>query len=292
VSTSTGTGSSGASLAGVTFYGPNVGAAQAAGSGTFSAEDTALLSELAEIPTAQWLGSWSGNVAQTVRDTVGAAQASGKMPVLVAYNVPNTDCGGYSAGGAQSPSAYAQWIQSVADGIGNAQAVVIVEPDALSQLCGDPAQRYAMLDSAIDVLETNPGTFTYLDAGNPSWIPAGEMAERLRAAGVADADGFSLNVSNFQTTTSNLTYGRAISTALGGAHFVVDTSRNGNGPGSDWCNPSGRAVGARPTADTGQAGVDAFLWVKRPGESDGTCNGGPAAGVFWAEYAIALARAE
>jgi len=29
--------------------------------------------------------------------------------------------------------------------------------------------------------------------------------------------------------------------------------------------------------------------IKRPGESDGTCNGGPSAGTFWPEYALGLA---
>jgi endoglucanase len=286
-----GAGSAGNPLAGLTLYGPNSAAAQAAASGGFSAADTALLSQLAGTPTALWLGSWSGNVTQTVRDAVAAARASGGVPVLVAYDVPDTDCGGYSAGGASSPAAYAEWIRGLAAGIGTARAVVVVEPDALAQLCGDPAQRYAMLSAAVDVLEANPGTYTYLDAGNSAWVPAAEMAQRLRAAGVTRADGFSLNVSNFQTTTNSVAYGRALSAALGGAHFVVDTSRNGKGPGSDWCNPSGRAAGARPSTSTGQEGVDAFLWVKRPGESDGTCNGGPAAGVFWPAYALGLLRA-
>ena len=58
----------------------------------------------------------------------------------------------------------------------------------------------------------------------------------------------------------------------------------------EWCNASGRALGARPTAATGNSLADAFLWIKPPGESDGTCNGGPAAGVFWPEYAIGLAQ--
>ena len=69
--------------------------------------------------------------------------------------------------------------------------------------------------------------------------------------------------------------------------------RNGAGPapGDDWCNPSGRALGDRPTAATGDRLVDALLWVKRPGESDGACNGGPPAGEWWADYALGLARA-
>lgn len=64
-------------------------------------------------------------------------------------------------------------------------------------------------------------------------------------------------------------------------HFVIDTSRNGIGPwdhenkyGStheDWCNPPDRGAGARPTTTTGIPLVDAFLWIKVPGESDGQC---------------------
>ncbi|HSC51231.1 MAG TPA: glycoside hydrolase family 6 protein [Gaiellaceae bacterium] len=97
-------------------------------------------------------------------------------------------------------------------------------------------------------------------------------------------------------------------------HFVVDTSRDGLGPWQttvaypdkqDWCNPPGRGAGPRPTADTGSALADAFLWVKVPGESDGSCNRGipgattdpewdgivdPAAGVWFPEQALQLAQ--
>ena len=45
-----------------------------------------------------------------------------------------------------------------------------------------------------------------------------------------------------------------------------------------------------PGVRTGYAHVDAFLWVKNPGESDGTANGGPVAGQWWAEYALGLAE--
>ena len=59
----------------------------------------------------------------------------------------------------------------------------------------------------------------------------------------------------------------------------MDTGRNGNGPlpdhsgyrGPSWCNPPGRALGRVPTAATGDRLADAFLWVKYPGESDGSC---------------------
>jgi endoglucanase len=59
--------------------------------------------------------------------------------------------------------------------------------------------------------------------------------------------------------------------------------------------------GARPTTDTGKALVDALLWIRTPGESDGPCFCGlggpedperglvdPAAGLWLAEQAREL----
>lgn len=97
-------------------------------------------------------------------------------------------------------------------------------------------------------------------------------------------------------------------------HFVVDTSRNGVGPWQptpeqlatekvqDWCNPPARGLGARPTQDTGNTLIDARLWIKIPGESDGQCNRweplgspdpvrgmvDPAAGLWFPEMALEL----
>ncbi len=55
--------------------------------------------------------------------------------------------------------------------------------------------------------------------------------------------------------------------------FVIDTSRNGGVETrrscSHWCNIRGAGAGRWPTSDTGSALVDAFLWIKTPGESDG-----------------------
>lgn len=71
---------------------------------------------------------------------------------------------------------------------------------------------------------------------------------------------------------------------------VIDTGRNGLGPSGEWCNPLGRALGPRPTTATGTSLADAFLWIKQPGLSDGPCNSGPAAGAWWADYALGLAQ--
>ena len=119
------------------------------------------------------------------------------------------------------------------------------------------------------------------------------MAARLTEAGVAEANGFVLNVADDRRTPDKLVYGRELSARVAGKHFVIDTSRNGQGPaeGPDaWCNPPGRGLGRRPGVSTDDPLLDAYLWIKRPGESDGWCNGGPAAGAWWPEYALELAR--
>jgi endoglucanase len=207
-----------------------------------------------------------------------------------------------------------------------------------------------MLNEAVDTLAALPNVTTYLDGTHSAWLGVGDIAHRLQQAGVADADGFFLNVSNYQFTVNSVQYGNWISACLaiadtvdefsgcpnqywnGGplpakiaellgewtgvaldrygewsddsdtpelntsginlryagaeptTHFVIDTSRNGQGPWAppagvypdpqDWCNPPDRGLGLDPTLTTGEALVDAYLWVKIPGESDGECTRG------------------
>ncbi len=259
--------------------------------------DAELVRWIAGQPQGLWLGEWHRDVRSVVARRMRASRAAGTVPVLVIYNIPDRDCGQHSGGGAPDGPAYLAWIEQVAAGIGAGPATVVLEPDALGHLACLPrrarSERTALMAAAVDVLTRQGGTAVYIDGGNPGWVSAGAMSRRLRSAGVARARGFALNVSSFETTERVAKYGRAISRRTGGSHFVVDTSRNGNGPdpAGAWCNPPGRALGSAPTTQTGDPLIDAFLWVKRPGESDGTCNGGPPAGTWWPEYALGLARA-
>ena len=274
------------------YVNPNSNAAQAVSS-TSDSTTKRVMTKLAATPTALWFGGWNQNIYSDVESVVTAAGDAGKTPVLVAYNIPDRDCNGYSSGGAHTAAAYQKWIKEFAAGIGSRSAIVILEPDAVAQAtCLSNAgqdTRYKLLHFAIGTLKANRDTRVYLDAGNPSWVAAKDMASRLTRAGIANADGFSLNVSNFIATSDNIDYGRQISALIGKKHFVIDTSRNGNGSNGEWCNPSGRALGRTPTANTGDKLVDYFLWIKTPGESDGTCNGGPTAGTWWPAYAQELA---
>ncbi len=257
-------------------------------------DDAALLDRLAAVPTAAWLGGWTRDPKKTVSALVSAAAKAGALPVLVAYNIPDRDCGQHSAGGLREADSYDTWIGAIAAGIGARDAIVVLEPDSLSVVhcLTDHGldERLAMLRRAVATLATHPGVRVYLDGGHPNSQPAAVMAERLTLAGVEGARGFALNVSNFVSTKDNVEYGEDVSRLLGGKSYVIDTSRNGRGANGDWCNPFGRGVGEEPTTAPGLPHGDAFLWVKRPGESDGTCHGGPAAGEFWGGYALELAR--
>jgi endoglucanase len=352
--------------------------------------DALRLGVMAATPQAVWFTSGTPSQVQAdVHKTTSQAALNNTVPVLVAYNIPFRDCAQYSAGGALDTAAYEAWIDGFAAGIGKRQAVVILEPDSLGIIpwsgdwCqptvtdssgntvnapgADPATRYAQLNYAVDKLAAAaPGALVYLDGTHSGWLNVGDAATRLASAGVARAEGFFLNISNYQITGNLAQYGSWISaclayatsvtpgdfgscpnqywnggplpsliaqingewngTALDGngawsdssttvdlntsginlryanmlgattptARFIIDTSRNGHGPlngaqyaaapfnqpasvtagltSGNWCNPPGAGLGLRPTANTGVALLDAYLWVKIPGESDGSCD--------------------
>jgi len=217
------------------------------------------------------------------------------VPILVAYNLPGRDaCGGQSGGGAGSPSAYRSWIAAFADSIGTRPAIVVIEPDALGDFeCMDAtaiAERNGMLAFATQQFHDRaPNTWAYLDASNAGWVPAATMAQRLNGAGIANAHGFVVNVSNYYTTSASVTYATNVRSGLSTSKpFAVDTSRNGNGSNGEWCNPAGRKLGT-PT-QVGGSGAELLVWVKVPGNSDGLCGTAPTipAGQFSPDLAARL----
>jgi endoglucanase len=344
-------------------------------------KDAFLIGDMITTPQAVWLnGGTPAQVKKSVQQTMFGAALQKAVPVFVAYDIPGRDCSQFSAGGAANLAAYEAWIDGVAAGIGKTKAVVIVEPDGLGlipSVCPTPstftdADRYTELNYAVDKLETNPNVSVFLDGTHSDWLNVGLASTRLVTAGVLRAQGFFLNVSNFQFTSNLVQYGTWISKCIasgnyggcpdqywsggpangwtgvrlspygqwsdtasdpffntaginsryeqafgnpqGTVKFVVDTSRNAVGPwnptpyskevGQDWCNPPNRGLGLTPTANTGNALVAAYLWVKTPGQSDGACNrwnpvGGidpvrnmmdPAAGAWFPQMALELVK--
>lgn len=311
---------------------------------------------LGAISSATWFTHGTpAEVESKVARLVEAAAALNEMPVLVAYNIPGRDCALYSSGGAAGTDDYLAWIEGFAAGIGEHPAIVVIEPDSLGiipwyrALDGEfencqpnggedseaAEERFAQLSAAVETLAALPNARIYLDGTGSGWLAPGEAASRLIRANVARADGYFLNVSNFESDARLLHYARWISDCLAlvtadkiqpdacpsqyrpadfddtsswGAtdaaydalissarmarnpalqkHAIIDTSRNGtgswdppNGKYSDaeiWCNPPDRGLGRRPALDTDSPYVDAFLWIKIPGESDGHCYRGTA----------------
>jgi endoglucanase len=254
-----------------------------------------LFERMGQVPVAEWFGDWNTDIQSAVNTYVSAAAQANAVPVLVLYNIPDRDCGGASGGGAANPASYGQWIQQVASSIGNRTAVTILEPDALLLAdclsSSDEQARFQAMSQAVSILKAEPNTSVYIDAGNPAGEPLNIMAQRLQVANIAQADGFSLNVSYFISTAQNQSYGDQLSKLVGNKHYVVDTSRNGAGGNITGfvCNPSYAAFGSLPTVNTGDPLNDALLWIKIPWESDAPCNGAPDAGVVYWSYALQLA---
>ncbi len=240
-------------------------------------------------PQTVWIGDWmgKGEAQSTARNLTTAAAAEGTIPTFAIYAIPGRDCGEYSAGGL-SQKKYLDFVSAFAGGL-EGPAWVVLEPDALPLLgeCGGQGDRVALLAGAAEILD-DAGARVYLDAGHSHWLAAEEAARRLELVGTEHLAGFALNTSNYYTTEDITAYGDKVA-ALTGLHYVVDTSRNGNGSNGKWCNPRGRALG-EPARMVMEGYVDAYLWVKAPGESDGECNGGPAAGAWWLDVALELAR--
>ena len=239
-----------------------------------------------------------------VRSLTRRAERAGRTALLVAYFIPGRDCGSYSAGG-----------RPVRARLPRLGPRLRARPRRRPRR-GDPRTRRdparrAGLPAREPRAPSATGCCASLSGPFPPARAPVSTSTRATPAGSAHRHGWwdhcarpasappRASRSTSATSTEpieSIRYGSALSRLLGGAHFVIDTGRNGNGPagndveGLDWCNPPGRALGRDPTTDTGQRLVDAYLWVKEPGESDGTCRGAPPAGQWWPQYALELVR--
>lgn len=250
---------------------------------------------LATAPQAKWLlDSHGTGVGKVARDYVAAATQAGRTPIVALYAIPARDCGSHSSGGL-TPRQYRAWVRRVAKSLRGARAIAIVEPDAVAMLdaCAGQGPRPALLRYAVDRLRS-AGAWVYLDGGHSSWISPATMAERLKRSGVANARGFITNVANFQRTADEDAYARAVRAELAAlgvrkVRYAIETARNGAGPSVEGvCNPRSARVGQRPRIRLTGA-RDGYLWVKRPGESDGECGrGDPPAGQWWPRAALRL----
>jgi endoglucanase len=259
--------------------------------------DAAKVLRLAETPQFKWFGMWE---QPTIGKLTGMFEVAGdEVPLLAVFGDKHDGCGaGFTGGGARQDARYRRWIDDVARGIGRNEVVIAFEPDSLGLVeCLVPSRRAARLRTlgyGVRVLSTLPNATIYVEAGASDWQDVPTMARKLKAVGVGRVRGFMLNATHQTTTAANIRYGLALSRQVGGKHFIINTSHNGNGPlyragHTIWCNPPNAAAGALPTTRTAHERVDAYMWVERPGFSNGACHGGPArVGAWWEERAIQM----
>jgi len=222
-------------------------------------------------------------------------RAHPNLPILVVYNIPNRDIGQYSKGGAKTRERYIDFIKRFSKGVGDKSPIIIYEPDALphSTLLPEEEQewRLELMKESLEYLTENCNGIVYIDTGHSNWLSPKQASRLLDRVSNPKVRGFSINSCNYRTTEESINWGSEVCRFRRRDSFVIDTSRNGQGPKDDeWCNPKGRGLGIPSTTDTSHRKCDAYLWIKIPGESDGKCNGGPKAGMWWGEQAEELVK--
>jgi len=163
---------------------------------------------------------------------------------------------------------------------------------------------------AIQQLSTLSNVHIYVDAAHGGWLgwDSGRAAAvtvfkqvLTLAGGASKIRGFSTNVANYQPlgsltdatdpcalapqynfATNEVKYvslldASLVASGITGMHYIIDTGRNGVAASrtdcSNWCNIKNAGLGIPPTSNTAASGltnIDAYFWVKPPGESDGT----------------------
>lgn len=268
----------------------------------------ALMGRISQHPEVKRFGSFDRNIRRTVKEYLERAwrDGGGSVPAISTYRFLHRRCGHYDGGGAADARRYRRWIDGFAAGIGNHRVVLFHEIDATvtARCLSGPAlgRRAALMRYAVKKFSSLPHAVVYIDAGAADGpFTAGGVAHLLRRFGIRWAQGFFLNATHYDWTSSEVRFGRRVSGLVGGKHFVVNTAANGQGPlrphsrvrygNTLRCNPPGRGLGTPPTTSTGQPLVDAYLWIGNPGRSTGHCGrGDPATGVWFPHYALMLAR--
>jgi endoglucanase len=262
-----------------------------------------LVWRIAREPKAVWVGRFTKpNFHVKVRRIFENAHAQGAVPIMTVLRAQSTRCSPtYDGGGPAEDARTRAWYDDLARAIGLDRVVIAFEPDSLGTIdCHARSRRddrYRLLRYGVTALSRNPNATIYIEAGASDWEGASRMAKKLRRVGVAKVRGFMLNATHYDWTRSNIRYGLKLSRLVGGKHFIVNTAENGRGPIHHylpngrritvWCNPPNRGLGPAPTTTTSNSGVDAYMWVNRPGYAQ-SCQHRPIA--WYSPRALSYAR--
>lgn len=273
-------------------------------------EDYDYLLRIANTAQARWVGSWEDNnrVGGLVRDVYRKAQDTDSIGLIAYQGMRDYPC----ERAASDPSlqlAYQERTLAVVQELPDydARAWIILEPALIQTLnsCeGDP--RPAWLADAAETIAAG-GAAVYLDVSGLAELTPQDAAQLVDVVDLAHVVGFALNAGQHRPTAEQLAWGEEFLAALEasgadvsssrgaadpgapGLGLIIDTSRNGVALERGQCNAPEAGIGTPPRLI--EDGVlDAVVWIKRPGESDGSCNGGPGVGQFSVPIALQLAR--
>ncbi|ORX46614.1 1,4-beta-D-glucan-cellobiohydrolase [Piromyces finnis] len=252
-----------------------------------------------QVPTAVWL-AWDGAPGEVEGHL---AAAGSKTVVFILYMIPTRDCNSLaSAGGASSLEKYKGYIDDISNTIRShpeSKVVMVVEPDTLGNLVTGSSEACKTvhtlhknaLSYAVNVFGAMSNVSVYLDAAHGKWLGgvtdkvATVVKEILDGAPNGKIRGLSTNVSNYQPVSAEYGYHQKLASSLSAVgvsdmHFIVDTGRNGVDVSSTfsinetWCNFVGTGFGERPQGNpSGMPLLDAYMWLKTPGEADGSSTG-------------------
>lgn len=258
--------------------------------------DRATFAKLLNVSRFRWFGSWIPTFAQGNHPGARVAaenyiqQVTGGDPnVAVPIGIFRLDPFEHQActtlPTASQIADYKQWIQEFAAGIGDSRVILLLQPDMPFTLCLPHHSQIdlQLISWTVSQFSALSHTTVYIDAGAADWAKPSTMASMLKRAGVANARGFALNLTHFDSTPRQVAYGKKIVALLArmhvpGVHFAVNTAQNGRPfttqahwreflKGTVCASRSSRAcvtLGQPPTTNTGTPLCDAFLWFGRP----------------------------
>jgi endoglucanase len=272
-----------------------------------------LLAKLALKPRALWLGWWwpTSQVRAEAAQTVAATE-NGNPNVITQFvtfelhpweQKKSANGPWYATPNAHwNVAADEAWYRNMAQGIGHARAMVIVQADLPFEFKTTSPAPAKINAYAVRVLGANPHTTVYLNGGTVGWLTPLHAAQLLIRNGIRYARGFSLNDTDYDPTAKEDLYGAQVVMDLAklgvpGKHFIVNTDENGqpfkpdqvthrainNAPA---CHGKFQSVcqrtGIPPTTNVGAIGwhlgpqasaaakryCDGYVWTGRPWDHD------------------------
>ncbi|RPA90413.1 cellulase [Choiromyces venosus 120613-1] len=229
---------------------------------------------------------------------LGSCENLAKVPPgstigLVVSDLPHRDCAALASNGelsiadgglARYKTEYIDAYRTELLEYPNVNVVLVIEPDSLPNLvtnigvakCAGAAGVYKEATQYALRQLNLPNVAMYMDAGHGGWLgwdanllPGTQIfIDTYKAAGSPSrVRALAINVANYNSVNGPAEFPSDLCSIDGfPAHFTQGLRAEWG----DWCNVLGASFGTRPTTTTGSDLIDAFVWIKPGGESDGT----------------------